>query len=134
MPYQGLLNTSSARCAAACLCSKHARFTSVSRAQMLSESPRSSITATSCGQTGFSLIDLQKQAQLIDTEACVLQLRMMTGEVCDTYCLTDDFVHLHHNAGVHVHKDLLLILAVSALNTRHKPTPSAQNPDLLLLR
>ena len=29
-------------------------------------------------------------------------MRLRTGEVCDRYSLADDFVHLHHNAGIHL--------------------------------
>ena len=48
---------------------------------------------------------------------CGVQMRLRTGEVCDRYSLADDFVHLHHNAGIHLCKDLLLILAVSGYGT-----------------
>ena len=45
---------------------------------------------------------------------CALQLVLETGAVLDEYRLLDEYVHLQHNAGLHLLGDLLAVLAVSS--------------------
>ena len=50
-------------------------------------------------------------------QACCisLQIQLQTGELLDTFTISDDFVHLSHNGGIHLYDDVLVVLAVSPL-------------------
>ena len=45
------------------------------------------------------------------TWQCV-QLELATGQVRDTYCIPNDFIHLANNSGANLYDDLLAICAV----------------------
>ena len=42
-----------------------------------------------------------------------VQVNLRNGSVADEYILEDDFVHVSHNFGIHLWRDLLVVLGVS---------------------
>ena len=60
------------------------------------------------------------------------QVKLQTGQLTDTFKITNDFVHLSHNGGIHLYDDMLIVLAVGALRAPERVSCKCQVPAAFL--